>query len=167
MHGGRGTGGQAPVPVEDGDSAGDGGAGLGKGQSEGRLGCRRRRLRHISVLPRETGGLGDDLRPGRAGGFHGLAGGARVDYPGLPGAGRPPKPRLVGGQRRTMVERSNELSDDAWRDTTMAEGSQDPRTYSFSAQRVRPTSRRKPGEIHWAVYCRNLVLQRRFARKGP
>ena len=30
------------------------------------------------------------------------------------------------------------------------------RTYSFSAQRVRSTSRRKPGEIHWAVYCRNL-----------
>ena len=26
----------------------------------------------------------------------------------------------------------------------------------FSAQRVRPTSRRKPGEIHWAVYRRNL-----------
>ena len=30
-----------------------------------------------------------------------------------------------------------------------------PRSYLFSAQRVRPTSRRKPGEIHWAVYRRN------------
>ena len=37
----------------------------------------------------------------------------------------------------------------------MAEGSQGPRSYLFSAQRVRPTSRRKPGEIHWAVYRRN------------
>ena len=26
----------------------------------------------------------------------------------------------------------------------------------FSAQRVRPTSRRKPGEIHWGSYRRNL-----------
>ena len=26
----------------------------------------------------------------------------------------------------------------------------------FSAQRVRPTSRRKPGEIHWAIWRRNL-----------
>ena len=38
----------------------------------------------------------------------------------------------------------------------MAEGTQGPRRYRFSAQRVRPTSRRKPGEIHWAVYRRNL-----------
>ena len=44
----------------------------------------------------------------------------------------------------------------AWREITVAEGSQGPRTYRFSAQRVRPTSRRKPGEIHWAVYRRNL-----------
>ena len=26
----------------------------------------------------------------------------------------------------------------------------------FSAQRVRPTSRRRPGEIHWAIWRRNL-----------
>ena len=38
----------------------------------------------------------------------------------------------------------------------MAQGSQGPRTYWFSAQRVRPTAKRKPGEIHWAVYRRNL-----------
>ena len=44
----------------------------------------------------------------------------------------------------------------AWkREITVAEGSQGPRSYLFSAQRVRPTSRRKPGEIHWAVYRRN------------
>ena len=33
---------------------------------------------------------------------------------------------------------------------------QGPRSYLFSAQRVRPSSRRKPGEVHWAVYRRNL-----------
>ena len=66
------------------------------------------------------------------------------------------KPRLVGGQRRTMEERSNELPEEAWREIAVAEGSQGPRSYRFSAQRVRPTSRRKPGEIHWAIYRRNL-----------
>ena len=72
------------------------------------------------------------------------------------GRGGPPKPRLVAGQRRTMEERSAELPEGAWREITVAEGSQGPRSYLFSAQRVRPSSRRKPGEIHWAVYRRNL-----------
>ncbi len=72
------------------------------------------------------------------------------------GFGRPRKPRLRDGQRRTMEQRSDELPEEAWREITVAEGSQGPRSYLFSAQRVRPTSRRKPGEIHWAVYRRNL-----------
>ena len=55
----------------------------------------------------------------------------------------------------TMEQRSDELPEEAWREITVAEGSQGPRSYLFSAQRVRPTSRRKPGEIHWAVYRRN------------
>ena len=76
--------------------------------------------------------------------------------PGYQGRGAPRKPKLVGGQRRTMEERSDELPEEAWREITVAEGSQGPRSYRFSAQRVRPTSRRKPGEIHWAVYRRNL-----------
>ena len=54
-----------------------------------------------------------------------------------------------------MEQRSDELPEEAWREITVAEGSQGPRSYLFSAQRVRPTSRRKPGEIHWAVYRRN------------
>ena len=70
--------------------------------------------------------------------------------------GRPRKAKLVGGRRRTMTERSDELPEEAWREITVAEGSQGPRSYLFSAQRVCPTSRRKPGEIHWAVYRRNL-----------
>ena len=76
--------------------------------------------------------------------------------PAYQGRGAPRKPRLVGGQRRTMAERSAELPETAWQEITVAEGSQGPRTYSFSAQRVRPTSRRKPSEIHWAIYRRNL-----------
>ena len=67
------------------------------------------------------------------------------------GRGAPRKPRLVGGQRRTMTERSDELPDEAWREITVAEGSQGPRTYRFSAHLMRPTIRRKPCEIHWAV----------------
>ena len=76
--------------------------------------------------------------------------------PSCRGRGGPPKPKLVGGQRRTMVERSDELPEDAWREITVAEGSQGPRRFSFSAQRVRPTSKRKPGKIHWAIFRRNL-----------
>ena len=53
-------------------------------------------------------------------------------------------------------QRCSELPEEAWREITVAEGSQGPRSYEFSAQRVRPTSRRKPGDIHWAVYRRNL-----------
>ena len=71
--------------------------------------------------------------------------------PEYQGIGRPRQPRLAGGQRRTMAERSAELPAEAWRETTVAEGSQGPRSYQFSAQRVRPTGKRKPGEIHWAV----------------
>ena len=70
--------------------------------------------------------------------------------------GRPRKTRLVGGQRHTMMERGAELPEDVRREITLAEGSQGPRRYRFSAQRVRPTSRRQPGEIHWAIYRRNL-----------
>ena len=59
--------------------------------------------------------------------------------PAYQGFGRPRKPKLVGGQRRTMVERSDELPEVAWREITVAEGTQGPRTYMFSAQRVRVT----------------------------
>ena len=79
-----------------------------------------------------------------------------MDQSGLPGTGWSPQPRLVEGQKRTMEERSDALAEGAWREIPVAQGSQGPRVYLFSAQRVRPTSRRKPGEIHWAVYRRNL-----------
>ena len=35
-------------------------------------------------------------------------------------------------------------------------GSQGPRTYRYSAQRVRATQKRKPGEVLWAVYRQNM-----------
>ena len=77
--------------------------------------------------------------------------------PAYRGRGGPPKPRLV---ERTATHHGgaqcNDLPEDAWREITVAQGSQGPRTYSFSAQRVRPTSRRKPGEPHWAIWRRNL-----------
>ena len=76
--------------------------------------------------------------------------------PDYQGFGRPRKPRLVDGQRRTMVERSAELREGAWREITVAEGPQGPRTYMFNAQRVRVTRRRKPGEELWAIFRRNL-----------
>ncbi len=54
-----------------------------------------------------------------------------------------------------MSERSTALPPDAWRELTIAAGSQGPRTCLFSAQRVRVTRRRKPGEILGASYRQN------------
>ena len=72
--------------------------------------------------------------------------------PGVSGS-RAATQAQAGGR---AAERGDELPEDAWREIRVAQGSQDPRNYLFSAQRVRPTSRRKPGEMHWAVYRRNL-----------
>ena len=76
--------------------------------------------------------------------------------PEYQGSGRPRKPRLQEGQRRSMEQRRDELPDEAWREITVAQGSQGPRSYQFSAQRVRATRKGKPGEELWAVYRRNL-----------
>ena len=76
--------------------------------------------------------------------------------PPYQGRGQPRKPKLVGGQRTTMGERNGELPEDAWREVTVAEGLQGPRTYMFIAQRVRATRRRKPGDAPWAIWRRNL-----------
>ena len=42
------------------------------------------------------------------------------------GFGRPRKPRLRSGQRRTMAERADAITEEAWREITVAEGSQGP-----------------------------------------
>ena len=75
--------------------------------------------------------------------------------PAYQGTGRPRKPRLRSGQRRTMAERAAAIPEEDWQTITVAPGSQGPRVYQFSAQRARPTARRRPGGIHWAVYRRN------------
>ena len=72
------------------------------------------------------------------------------------GTGRPRKPKLREGQRQTMEQRSGELPGEAWREIAVAEGSQGPRSYMFSARRVRVTKRRERGEGAWAVWRRNL-----------
>ena len=79
-----------------------------------------------------------------------------MDRPGLWWAGWPPKPKLVAGEKRTIERRSAELPKEAWREITAALGRQGPSSYQFNAQRVRPTNKRKPDEIHWALYRRNL-----------
>ena len=71
--------------------------------------------------------------------------------PEYPGFGRPRKPRLQEGQRRTVEQGREELVEEAWREVTVAQGSLGPRIYQFSAQRVRATRRHKPGEEVWAV----------------
>ena len=48
-----------------------------------------------------------------------------VEYQGF---GRPRKPRLRSGQRRTMAERADAITEEAWREITVAEGSQGPRS---------------------------------------
>ncbi len=55
-----------------------------------------------------------------------------------------------------MEQRAATIPERDWREITVSQGSRGPRTYLFSAQRVRPTSRRKPGDEACAVYRRNL-----------
>ena len=76
--------------------------------------------------------------------------------PDYQGFGRPRKPRLADGQRRTLAERSDEMPEGIWQEITVAEGSQGPRSYMFSAQRGRVTKKGKPGEELWAIWRRNL-----------
>lgn len=76
--------------------------------------------------------------------------------PSYRGQGRPPKPQPRGEERRTVEQRSLALPKEAWRELTVAEGAQGPRTYRFSAERVRETRDRRPGDVLWVVYRQNL-----------
>ena len=91
--------------------------------------------------------------------------------PPYQGNGRPRKPRPSREERQTMVQRSLALPEEAWREITIAAGIQGPRVYRYSAQRVRATKRRHPGEILWAIYRQNrdgsqprLLVQRSRGR---
>ena len=98
---------------------------------------------------------GNVLRFGRASGYDGLAAGTDLDRSALPGQRASPQTQTGREERQPMAERSQALPAAAWREITIAQGSQGPRVYRFSAQRVRVTRRRKPGEVLWAVYRQN------------
>ena len=72
------------------------------------------------------------------------------------GNGRPRKPRLRREERQTMAQRGAALPAEAWREIAIAMGRQGPRAYRYSAQRVRVTRQRKPGEVLWAIYRQNM-----------
>ena len=117
-----------------------------RGHREGWMGRGGRRLRDVAVLPgRALAALGMWYVLDVPSGFTVWPPEPARTSAAYQGFGRPRKPRLRDGQRRTMVQRSDQLPEEAWREITVAlpgaSGS-----YLFSAQRVRPTSRRKPGD---------------------
>ena len=57
--------------------------GLAVGPPQSRVGCRRRRLRDVAVLPGLLGGPGDALRAGRSRRHYGLALGVGLDQSGI------------------------------------------------------------------------------------
>ena len=80
--------------------------------------------------------------------------------PPYQGRAAPRTPKLRRGQRRTVEERSLALPPAAWQEVTVAQGAQGPRTYRCSAQRVRATSRRRPGAEVWVLYRQKPGWQR-------
>ena len=128
--------GAAGLPVED-------GVGLGLERALG-FRCRRRRL---GMSPKSLAGLGMRY-------VLDVPGSTPVwplepswdpawTTPRSQGFGRPRKPRLRDGQ--SYHGASDELPDEDWREITVAQGSQGPRSYMFCAQRVRVTRKGKPG----------------------
>ena len=87
---------------------------VGRAQERGHLkagmGRGGRRLRDVAVLPGGPGGLGDVVRAGRSVRLYGVpkAAGPAWTSAEYQGFGRPRKPRLRDGQRRTMEQRSDE-----------------------------------------------------------
>ena len=76
--------------------------------------------------------------------------------PAYHGRGRPPQLKPRHQERLSVAERSLAQPKEAWREVTVAEGAQGPRTYRFSAERIRETRNREPGGVLWAVYRQNL-----------
>jgi len=72
------------------------------------------------------------------------------------GKGRPPAPHPVVAERQTVRERAAALPAAAWQVLTVAEGAQGWRTYRFTAERLRETRDREPGEVLWVVCRENL-----------
>jgi SRSO17 transposase len=78
------------------------------------------------------------------------------ETPPYRGKGPRPKPRPVVTERQEVRERAARLPQEGWREITVAEGTQGPRTYRFAAERVRETREGEPGKALWAVYRENL-----------
>jgi SRSO17 transposase len=77
------------------------------------------------------------------------------ETPPYRGKGRPPEPRPVVAERQPVRERGQALPAAAWREITVAEGTQGPRTYRFASERVRETRDGVPGQVLWVVYRQN------------
>lgn len=78
------------------------------------------------------------------------------ETPPYAGRGKRPAPRPVEGQRQEVRERAKTLPKAVWKEITVAEGAQGPRTYRFAAERVRETRDGEPGQVLWLVYRENL-----------
>jgi SRSO17 transposase len=74
--------------------------------------------------------------------------------PEVKGRGRRPHARPTG--RQEARERTQALSPSAWREVTVAEGAQGPRTYRFAAERIRESLDGEPGETRWLIHRENL-----------
>lgn len=71
------------------------------------------------------------------------------------GRGRPPQPRPVEADRQAARQRRAALPETAWREITVAEGAQGPRSYRFAFERVRETRDREPGTELWLIHKEN------------
>jgi hypothetical protein len=74
--------------------------------------------------------------------------------PEAQGRGRRPHARPLG--RQEARERTQALPKAVWREITVAEGAQGPRTYRFAAERVRESLDGEPGAILWLIHRENL-----------
>ena len=107
------------------------------------------RFRDVSRIAGRLGSSGDAVRFGRPTRHDGVAVATDLDQAALSKTG-------TAAPTQTVAQHSQALGAEAWREITVAEGSQGPRTYRYSAQRVWVTQRRKPGEILWVIYRQNL-----------
>jgi SRSO17 transposase len=78
------------------------------------------------------------------------------ETPPYSGFGRPPKQRPVAAERQTVAERAARLPPSRWREFTVGQGAQGPRTYQFAFERVRETREGEPGKELWLIHRRNL-----------
>jgi SRSO17 transposase len=77
------------------------------------------------------------------------------ETPPWTGRGRPPQPRPVASERRSVRERAQALPGAAWQTLTVAEGAQGWRTCRFAAERLRETRAGQPGQVLWVIYREN------------